>query len=489
MTSHPVTDIGSRLELFVDDTLIDSLSASARLQLHQPVAREISMTFEKPWEGNMCAGYKTYFWDVDRFRMYYQSWKVELVEADGKAKYKPGPIYIGYAESTDGIHWHKPSLGLHEINGSKDNNICFVGFGEGLYGIHGFAPFKDTRPGVPADELYKALGAPESFKHGYKLFALKSPDGLNWSYITDQPVITDGKFDSQNLAFWDEQNAEYRAYIRDFDQDKMRGIKTCSSKDFVNWTDPVWLDYFGKPVTQLYTNQIMPYPRAPHILLGFPARYVEQPWNDTVEALPELEHRKRRASASNRYGTAVTDSLLIAGRDRLHFKRWDEAFMRPGLRPVGSWCYGDCYIGWGLLNTKSEFPGAPDELSLYATEGYWREGVNAIRRYTIRVDGFVSLTAPLTGGELVTKPVTFKGDRLMLNLSTSAAGRCRVELQNPDKTPIPGFTMDESIPLMGDSLSLQARWTSGQSLASLAGKPVRIRFVLGDADLYSYQFI
>jgi hypothetical protein len=316
---------------------------------------------------------------------------------------------------------------------------------------------------------------------------MKSSDGLRWSMLRDEPIITEGAFDSQNLAFWDSERGEYRAYLRDFSGDFFRGIKTCTSRDFLSWTKPEWLEYPGAPAEQLYTNQVAPYYRAPHIFLGFPTRYVERPWSPTVEALPELEHRKLRASASERYGAAVSDGQFMASRDGRNFKRWDEAFIRPGLRPLGSWAYGDCYQGWGLIETASDIEGAPVELSMFVSEGYWRSGANAIRRYSLRIDGFVSLHAPLSGGELITVPLAFRGDDLLLNVSTSAGGNASVEVQSPDGDPIPGFAMADCVPIVGDDLALRVKWRGG-TVGALAGRTVRLRFALRDGDLYSFRF-
>ena len=77
--------------------------------------------------------------------------------------------------------------------------------------------------------------------------------------------------------------------------------------------------------------------------------------------------------------------------------------------------------------------------------------------------------------------------RLILNYSTSAAGSIQVELQNIQGEAIPGFSIDECVPIIGDRLDGATSWKSGQSLSKLAGTPVRIRFVLQDADLYSLQ--
>ena len=111
-----------------------------------------------------------------------------------------------------------------------------------------------------------------------------------------------------------------------------------------------------------------------------------------------------------------------------------------------------------------------------------------MRRYTLRTDGFVSIHAPMSGGELVSKPFTFTGQKLSLNFSSSAAGGLRVELQTPEGKPIPGFSLDESAEIFGDSLDRTVTWKSPRNLGELAGQPIRMRVELKDADLYSFRF-
>ena len=116
-------------------------------------------------------------------------------------------------------------------------------------------------------------------------------------------------------------------------------------------------------------------------------------------------------------------------------------FSGPGLSAPDTWQYGGQYMAWHTVETKSALPGAPDELSLYATEGYWHGKGSALRRYTLRLDGFVSVNAGMKGGELITKPIAFKGSELELNFATSAAGGIRVEIQNTDGSPVKGFAL------------------------------------------------
>ena len=470
--AEPV-QVGSRLELLIDDSLVEKWKGDAGLRMHHPTPREVVMVHDAPWEGSGC-GYHTIFKDGDLFRMYYKAWHLDV--GDGKLVQGHG-CFGAYAESRDGIRWTKPNLGLFEFKGSKKNNLVWVGAGS-----HDFTPFKDPNPACKPEARYKAVGC------GGKLLAFQSADGIHWSAMNrGKPVITKGAFDSQNLAFWDGERQEYRAYFRGFRSGK-RDILTATSQDFIHWTDPVWLKYPGAAREQLYTNQIAPYYRAPHLLIGFPTRYIDRGWSPSMHALSEPEHRKLRAKASRRYGTALSEGLLMSSRDRVTFHRWAEAFLRPGPRTKGNWKYGDNYIGWHVIETASALADAPNELSLYATEGYWTGAQSELRRYTLRMDGFVSAEAPMSGGELVTKPIVFAGGQLVLNVATSAAGSVRVEIQDAQGKSLPGHSLKECAEVFGDSIEHVVTWKAGDDVSALAGQPVRLRFALKDADVYAFRF-
>lgn len=495
--SEQVTNTGTRRELFVEDTLISRISGGALLRLHQPTPREITFVCDKPWEGASCA-YMKVFQDGELYRMYYRGSDVVYTK-DGYSS--PHPETACYAVSRDGIHWTKPDLGLFEFKGSKKNNIIWMGVGS-----HNFAPFLDTNPDCPKEERFKALAG--EFKRGLQAFV--SADGVTFKPLQQKPVIAEGYFDSLNLAFWDSVAGVYREFHRDFREG--RDIRTGTSKDFVHWTDPEFLWYHahrhgsepeGAPpvkdadpankipgrVSQLYTNQITPYYRAPHIYMGFPTRYIDRGWTYSATKLPRHEYRKLRGAKSRREGTAVTDGMFMASRDAKEFHVWPESFIRPGLRTTQSWFYGDTYQNHGLVETKSHIEDAPPEMSVYVSENSHQDHPGQFRRHTLRIDGFVSLTAPLAGGELVTTPLRFQGSRLALNLSTSAAGSVRVEIQDVAGKPLPGFSLADAHELYGDSLSLEAAWKGKDTdVSALAGKAIRLKFVVRDADVFSYKF-
>ena len=126
-------------------------------------------------------------------------------------------------------------------------------------------------------------------------------------------------------------------------------------------------------------------------------------------------------------------------------------------------------------------------MSLYIQHDYAQPTAH-LRRYSLRLDGFVSVAAPYKGGSMTTKPFVFKGEKLLLNFSTSAAGSIRVEIQDSDGKPIPGYSADEAQELIGNYIEHPASWKKGTDVSTLAGRPIRLHFIMKDADLYSIQF-
>ena len=68
-------------------------------------------------------------------------------------------------------------------------------------------------------------------------------------------------------------------------------------------------------------------------------------------------------------------------------------------------------------------------------------------------------------------------------------GRVKAEiLDAADGQPIAGFTSDDSIPTVIDSIDEALRWKDKVCLSELRGKTVRIRFSLLRAELYAFWF-
>jgi hypothetical protein len=487
-------DIGSRRELFVDDYLIDRQSG-IDLRLHPPTPREIVLVYDSPWEGNGCT-FRTIFRDGNVFRMWYTGGNFFNEDA---TKIGGHPIFYCYAESSDGIHWKKPELGICEFNGSKQNNIVWT-----APDADNFMVFKDTNPDCRPGEKYKAVAQGKRHADGPTgLHAFKSPDGMHWTDLGEDLIISKGAFDTLNVAFWDNERGKYFCYVRDYsarekantfagenyDPEKNKRIICVStSNDFLHWTDPEPLIYEDSPSEQLYTNNVQPYYRAPQIFVGFPTRYVNRSWSQAFISLPDLEHRQRRMKFEPRFGTVVTDGLFMSSRDGRTFNRWNEPFFRAGIERKHNWLYGDCYVNCGIIETAAEDSSAPPELSFYVEENHSKTNAERTRRYTLRIDGFVSASAPRAGGEIITKPITFAGDQLSLNFTTTSVGGILVELQDADGAVIPGFSREECCEIFGDNLDRKVEWKSNGKVSDLAGKPIRLHFIMRDADLYAIQF-
>jgi hypothetical protein len=440
-------NLGNRVEMFVDDRLIERKTKVA-LRLHPPEKREIVLVTDQPWEGPASA-YFTAIQDGRKTRLYYRGFAL-----DDTSKEQVTCL----AESDDGIHFTRPNFGLHTFQRSKKNNIVWKGVE-----ANNFAPFLDTNPNANPAERYKALGGLSG-----NLLAFTSPDGIHWQKLQDAPVMTKGEFDSLNIAFWDETAKLYRCYSRYWTGGPYKGlraIQNATSTDFRQWSKPEPNHYTSKPPTEhFYTNATCPCPDAPHLLLAFPKRFVP-------ERKKVVEHKD----------IGVSDALFMTSRDGVNWDRtFQEAWIRPG-RDTRNWTQRSNMLACGVVQT------AFDEFSLYISEHYaWPD--NRLRRLTMRKLGFASIHADHREGELLTRPLTFSGKRLLLNVATSAAGSVRVEIQDTEGDPLPGFTLRDALPFYGDELDALTTWKSGSDLTSLAGKTVRLRFVLQDADLYALRF-
>lgn len=459
--AEPTIEIGNRLEPFVDRFLIESLDG-ASLRLHTPRSAENVLNFDAPWEGKYC-GYVTVFRDGDLFRMYYRG--LPIAGRDGSDN-----EVTCYAESRDGIQWTKPNLGLHEVDGTRDNNVILK---NAAPFSHNFAPFLDTRPGVAAEERYKALaGTSES-----GLVAFASADGLNWRRLREEPVITQGAFDSQNVAFWSEREGVYVCYFRTWSEGGYQGIRTVSratSSDFLNWTEPVYMRFGDTPLEHLYTNQTGPYFRAPHVYVALAARFMPGRRVVTPEQAAAL-------GGDAVYSGDCSDTVFMTSRGGdVYDRTFMEGFVRPGPG-LGNWTSRTNYPAYGVV------PTGEGEMSFYIQRNYGQP-THHLERQVLRVDGFSSVNAPYEGGEMHTRPLVFDGRELVLNYATSAAGGVRVELQDPDGQPLPGFALEDSDEIVGDEFERIVTWKGSGDVSALAGQPVRIRFALKDADLYALRF-
>jgi hypothetical protein len=466
LTAAEPIAIGSRLEPFVDRHLIEKLDRCT-LRLHEPTLAGVALQLDAPWEGSFC-GYFTALKDGDTYRLYYRG--RPNLGRDGEDE------VTCVAESRDGITYTRPKLGLHEYNGSKDNNIILK---EEPF-THNFAPFIDTNPKCKPVERYKAVCG--TVKTG--LVAWASPDGVHWKKMQNEAVFREGAFDSQNVAFWSESEQCYALYFRVFASTeeeakkpkpkKYRTVSRTTSKDFLHWEKPERMSFGDTPAEHLYTNGTHPYYRAPHLYIAVPMRFMPGRKVMTDEQAVQLGVQKG-------YASDCAEAVLMSSRGGTVYDRtFMEAWIRPGT-DVGNWASRAGLTSCGIV------PTSPTEMSLYKQAHYAQPSTHVLR-YKMRIDGFASVNAPYHGGGFTTKPLTFKGTKLTINFSTGATGGVQVEVQDAQGKPLPGFAIADSVEQIGDEIERTVSWKAGNDLSHLAGEPIKLRFSMRDADLYAIQF-
>ncbi len=494
-------ELGSRRELFVDHFLIERLDG-VELELQHPRDGGVAIRYDDGVADSRFSHFTTVFKDGPIYRMYYRGYDQSMPE-EGESRVRGRTCY---AESLDGIHWTKPNLGhLPIFNGSKANNIVMP-FGEA------FTPFIDTRPGVPASELYKAVMEVPSEQYkaymktlgadviGFKtdaifpdhgLLGYVSGDAIHWRLVSEEPVAHKdpglfNQFDGSTAVFWSEAEQQYVLYQRhavggDLRDGGIRATARSTSSDFLHWSKPVPMTYSDtgtdRPEHHLYVNNTQPYFRAPQIYIALQARIMMNRQGLTAEQARTVFPDERGGGVGN-----ISDTVLLttrAGSTRYDFT-FRESFVRPGIG-YRNWTSRENYAAIGIV------PTGTNEMSFYVQRHYAQTSA-CLERMVLRLDGFAAASAPYEGGELVTKPFTFTGTALEINYATSAAGGIRVEIQDAAGRPTDGFLLNDCPEIIGDEISRVVFWAKGADVSALAGKPVRLRFRMHDADLFSFRF-
>lgn len=458
--------IQDRRELFVDDFLVEKLH-NIDFRAGIPVSGGIALRFNEPWEGRFCT-YISIISDGKLFRMYYRGSSSQEVTC--------------YAESEDGINWKKPRLGLFEVNGSSANNIVFAD--RKLPATHNFSVLFDNRKGVPAEERFKAVGGASNEKKPYLgLYRFVSSDGIHWTrYSKDTSAIfSDYALDSQNVITWVPAENCYAVYMRGWTNGKpgelypangVRTIVRSTSKDFLNWSEPVFMKFGNTPVEHLYTNATHPYFRAPHILISMPFRF-----SPSVKVLTDNELIWNGTDRSQWQG--VADAVFMTSRGgNVYDRKFMESFVRPGMEQMN----------WGArsnIPAMGVIPTGRNEMSFFVTRAYGTKDV-FLERMILRTDGFASLHAGYDEGYAQTKPVILQGNVFKINFSTSSVGYVKIILLDEKGKEIPGFGEADFVKLTGDKIDANISWTGGKSLKDINNKKVCIKFIARDADIYSF---
>ena len=462
-----VIDVGTRKQLMVDDRFVES-STGVTLTMNTPRRDgQLLIAPDQPWEqGFSILVYSSVIKENGKVRIWYDLY--------GPATDAPfHQRRVAYAESEDGLHFTKPHLGLHEVDGSTSNNIVLPGI------IGGCSVWIDPR--APAEHRYKTQAKvyPSGEFHMHS-----SLDGLRWTLFAKQH-LGPGGHDTQSIVFWDDNVDRYAMFTRSWTPKggpRIRRVRRLETDDLkTKWDNeqlvmvpdeadgahPLTKD---RPPVDYYGACVFPYEENPDVYFMLAQAFWA--WNE-------------RASF---------DVRLAFSRDGKSFQRLGDwsPFMANG--PDGSF---DCEYVWAMPHPIR----MGDELWIYyvgsnsdhndkvdpATAG--GKQLSGIGRAVLRLDGFGSADVGYQGGQLTTPPIRFAGRRLELNAATSAGGMIEVELLDEESRPIEGYAKKDARIINGNSIRIPVRWKATDDVSQLAGNPVRLRFHLRDCKLYAFQFV
>ena len=336
--------------------------------------------------------------------------------------------------------------------------------------------------GAPiSGEAHTAFKDPKGPK---RLELLVSADGLVFRPLDEsrQPTFVSdlpNSFDGGNTMFLSEAEQRYVLYYRIMTETGQRTMARTTSTDLRTWADPIPMTYGDTPPQQFYVNNTTPYFRAPHIYIALAARFMEGRSAITDEQAKAIDLKSPRGII---YNQDCSDGVLLTTRpgSTEYQRTFMEALIRPGPGD-SNWVSRTNYPMTGI------FPISDSRMMFFVNRHYLQDSWY-IERLTMRIDGFASVNASYAGGSMTTLPFTYTGDHLVINYATSGAGEIRVELQDAEGNPLPGFSMDDCDSLIGDRIDGAVSWHGQKSVSRYIGKTVRLKFQMRDADIYSFAF-
>jgi len=429
---------------------------------------------DRPWEGVIFGP------TVMRIDGLYRMW-YETVPPEDLAGQNAGERnLLCYAESTDGVSWHKPSMELVSHPGWEGNNIVYGGPLAPRWGYHGSSVFLD--PSCPAEQRYKIIHLgflsredferfktktpdqvdpiSERSKRPCGVFGATSPDGIHWTPLAEPLVLQNS--DTQNIAYYDEFLGKYVAYFRTWVMGR-RSIGRAESSEFRRFPLPETLIWPGPavgPSDLWYGNGRTAYPGAADYHLMFAKRW--------------------RVSEDRFYvHLATSPDGIIWGMTQ------NSQILGPG--EPGGWDAGGVSVGCGMVELQGDRVGVPF-IGFRVPHKYTRTVPLGRIAWAFWRNGRLVALVAQEEGEFRTMYVNFSGDELHLNVRTAQVGEVRVEVLGRGGKPVDGRTMQDCDPINGDFLDRTVTWREDSRIGHKPGESLAFHVKMSWAELYSMAF-
>jgi len=489
-------------QLFIDDGIVEQIDNLAR-KLHQPQKpREYAVVRpEHRWEnvGIQIRGAPAWVPEEGIFKMIYGA-SAESLDPEAKLTsmgYPTGEGFMCYATSTDGVNWEKPFLGIYDYQALLWNGKPIGGQNNIVPTAQWLSPIYDPADPDPA-RRYKGMGW-FAGEHGLK--PVVSADCLDWHFL-DVPVLPS----SDEAQFtYDESRGRYILTVK-HGGPYGRSVYLTTSEDLEHWTEQELIFHADQVDQENGVERLTKFFEDPRYLrphVNRPEEYRTDvyhmaafPYEGLYLGLPVMLHQSGKHPPMYENVDGRKSVELTCSRDLRHWSRVANRVPFLELSPVGD---GSAY-DTGQIEPTSRPVVRNNELWFYYS-GLRHRGMSiadyqarkhldgsAICLAKLRLDGFVSLKGGVEWGSVLTRPLAIEDRELHINVD-SWHGQVRAEIVDAsDGAPIAGYTREESLPAVIDSIDQSLRWKDKADLAELLGRTVRIRFSIMQAELYAFWF-
>lgn len=463
-TLDPLAGTPPFRRLFLDAMVVEEHSGLSRVfhaakkYDHNPIIIK-----DREWEGWGPYVYGTVMWDSGKLKMWYQGIGKDCGD-------------VSYAESTDGIKWTKPDLGIIEHNGTKKNNIVAP------HGAcHIPSVIRIPNPTSP-DKQWAIYG------FGYDTTDTKwgaggpcvaySSDGLNWNW--QRPKEQYALFSSADVTnfFYDPYKQRYAATWKASNR-RHRAVGIAFSQDGIDWSKATEGAIFGADDLDPDATQIYGMP-----VFAYQGIYIGQPWIYHSRWIKYGKYSKPEVMYEAQEGSpCVVDVQFAWSHDLISWNRTPKREPFISLGDKGQWDSMQIYtarapviLGDKLYFYYGGFDKAHDDGASNA----------AIGLATLRLDGFCSMQAGSKEGWLISRREVFNTPQITINAKCGPYGYVAAEIVDRHNNPIPGFTKTDCIAFTGDSVRNTLKWNTPAFPKKWVDKDKKIKFYIKNADLYSY---